>query len=189
MSYTITVNYEIQNGATSPMSLTKYVRALETNPTTIEEGGSATLDFVADGLYFMFVQAKALAAKVSGASFTCKSASPFTEGRIVLSNPTDNVVINLRAKVGVLPQEVTRPFLLQKNFPVDTRLVLTKQEMLETDDASMPETYFALCKDDGHFYLYNKMSENKPETGKFTLITDVLELGNPVVDGGEITAE
>jgi hypothetical protein len=70
MSYTITVNFETQNGAVSPMPLTKYVKALDTNPTTIEEGGSATLDFVADGLYFVFLKAKALAAKVTGASFT-----------------------------------------------------------------------------------------------------------------------
>lgn len=187
MSYTITVNFETQNGAVSPMSLTKYVKALDTNPTTIEEGGSATLDFVADGLYFVFLKAKALAAKVTGASFTWTSTDPFTSGRMVLSNPTDNIVINIRAKVNVVPQEVTRPFLLQKNFPVDTRLVLSKQEMLEMDDTGMPNTYFALCKDEGHFYLYNKNSEPNEVTGKFTPITEVVETYIDSFDAGEIT--
>jgi hypothetical protein len=70
MSYTITVNFETQNGVVSPMSLTKYVRTLDTNPVSIEEGGTATLDFVADGMYYNLLKIKALAAKVEGASFT-----------------------------------------------------------------------------------------------------------------------
>lgn len=187
MSYTITVNFEIQNGGKSPMPLTKYVYALESNPATIEEGSSATLDFAADGLYFVFLKAKALAAKVTGASFTWTSVSPFTSGQIVLSNPTDNVVINLRAKVNVIPQEVTRPFLLQKNFPVDTRLVLTKKEMREITDDYMPIMYFALCKDDSRFYLYNKNSEITEDTGKFVLLSDIVESEIDSFDGGEIT--
>jgi hypothetical protein len=68
--------------------------------------------------------------------------------------------------------------------PVDTRLVLTKKEMLEVNDLYQPEVYFALCKDDGHFYLYNKNIKGNSETGKFTVITEVIEA---TVDGGEIT--
>ena len=68
MSYNITVNYEIANNGTSPMALEKFVYALETNPTTIDEGGTATLNFVADGIYFLLQGVKALAIKVTGAT-------------------------------------------------------------------------------------------------------------------------
>ena len=186
MSYTITVNIVTQNNATSTVPVAKYVYGLDTNPTTIAEGGTATLNFVADGVYFMFLKAKALAAKVSGASFTWTSADPYTKGQLVLSNPTSDVEITLNAKVNVIPQEVARPFLIKKNFPVDTRLVLTKKEMYETVDSTMPDTYFALCKDDGHFYLYDKNNLVVEPTGKFTIISDVVELMIINIDGGEI---
>ena len=70
--------------------------------------------------------------------------------------------------------------------PVDTRLVLTKKEMKEANDNYLPDTYFALCKDEGHFYLYNKKNESNEETGKFTLITEVVETYIDKFDGGEI---
>ena len=114
MSYTITVNITTQNNTASTVPVTSYVYGLDTNPTTIEEGGTATLDFVADGVYFMFLKAKALAAKVSGATSTLwLSTDPFTTGKLVISNPTDNVVINIIVKVGAIPQEVARPFLIK----------------------------------------------------------------------------
>ena len=186
MSYNITVNYEIANNGTSPMALEKFVYALETNPTTIDEGGTATLNFVADGIYFLLQGVKALAIKVTGATaaWTCKT--PFTSGELVLSNPTADVVITIKAKVNILPQEVTKPFLIQKPFSVDTRLVLSKKEMLETLDDTMPNTYFALCKDDGHFYLYNKSNSANQETGKYRLITESVEVTIQDLDGGEI---
>ena len=183
MSYTITVNFEIQGGITSQMPLAKYVRTLDTNPVSIEEGGMATLDFVADGMYYTLLKAKALAAKVTGASFTWSCPEPYTYGKMILSNPTDNVVITLRAKVNVLPQEVTRPFLIKGQFPIDTRLILSKKEMLEIDDLAMPETYFALCKEEGHFYIYNKNNELNAETGKFKLAADSL---NDQIDLSEV---
>jgi hypothetical protein len=70
--------------------------------------------------------------------------------------------------------------------PVDTRLVLTKKEMNEANDNYLPDTYFALCKDDGHFYVYNKNSEPNSETGKFTLITELIKPQIDIFDGGEI---
>lgn len=171
MSYIITVNYELTNG-TSPMPVAKYVHALDTNPETIEEGGTATLNFVADGFYFVLQRLKAVAVKVTGATSNWSCADPYTTARLTLSNPTSDVAVTIKVKTNVVPQEVSKPFLIQKNFPIDTRLVLTKKEMIEADDLAMPETYFALCKEDGHFYLYNKKNEATIETGKFTLITD-----------------
>lgn len=192
MSYNITINYEIQNNTATPMSITKYVRASASNPTSIEADGSATLKFNADGTYFIFQKNKALAVKVTGASFTWSVNNTATEADIVLSNPTDNVIITIKAKVNVTPQEVTKPFLLQKAFPVDTRLVLSKNEMIEMHDDNMPNTYFALCKDDGHFYLYNKGVEASEETGKFRIITDMIEQPEvtiSIIRGGDAFSE
>ena len=186
MSYNITVNYEIANNGTSPMALEKFVYALETNPTTIDEGGTATLNFVADGIYFLLQGVKALAIKVTGATATWTCKTPFTSGELVLSNPTTDVSITIKAKVNILPQEITKPFLIQKAFPVDTRLVLSKKEMREISDSYLPDTYFALCKDEGHFYLYNKSNELDPITGKFRLITEAVEVTIQALDGGEI---
>jgi hypothetical protein len=62
--------------------------------------------------------------------------------------------------------------------------------MLNVNDTYQPDVYFALCKDDGHFYLYNKNNEPNSEVGKFRKITDVLNMNNfdAIIDGGEITA-
>lgn len=76
--------------------------------------------------------------------------------------------------------------MYQLEAPVDTRLILSKKEMRETNDNYFPDTYFALCKDEGHFYLYNKNSVPNEETGKFTLIADDLEPLFATIDGGEI---
>lgn len=186
MSYNITISYEIANNATSPMSLSKYVYALDTNPTTIEEGGSAILNFVADGEYFVLQKAKALAIKVTGATASWTCADPYTTATLVLTNPTSDVTILIKAKCNVIPQEIIKPFLIKNKFPVDTRLVLTKKEMREAVDTEMPETYFALCKDDGHFYLYDKRAEANEFTGKYTLITEIVEYNIKSIDGGEI---
>ena len=51
--------------------------------------------------------------------------------------------------------------------PIDTRLVLTKEEMLSIKDSVMPDRYFAVCKDDSKLYVYNKNNLEDPETGKF----------------------
>jgi hypothetical protein len=103
-----------------------------------------------------------------------------------LSNPTDNVIITIVAVVENAPQIVSKPFLYKTTAPVDTRLVLTKKEMREANDNYLPDTYFALCKDDGHFYLYNKNNEANETIGKFTLITDMFNEAFANIDGGEI---
>ena len=64
--------------------------------------------------------------------------------------------------------QVIQGFKLSTRDAVDNRLVLTKAEMLAIKDHQMPEKYFAVCKDDGCLYLYNKSREVlDPETGKF----------------------
>lgn len=65
--------------------------------------------------------------------------------------------------------QVIQGFKLSTRDAVDNRLVLTKAEMLAIRDTRMPEKYFAVCKDDGCLYLYDKSREVlDPETGKFS---------------------
>lgn len=54
-------------------------------------------------------------------------------------------------------------------LPIDDRLVLTKQQMIDINENVMPEVYFAVCSDDGNMYLFNKANEVSAETGKFAL--------------------
>lgn len=61
------------------------------------------------------------------------------------------------------------PFSPSGTFPVDGRLVLTRAEMLATDDTKMPDVYFAVCKNDGLMYVYNKNATPNAETGKYTV--------------------
>ena len=48
---------------------------------------------------------------------------------------------------------------------VDSRLTLSKTEMLAIKDSLMPTVYFAVCKDD--HAIYNKDNSVDPKTGKF----------------------
>ena len=50
---------------------------------------------------------------------------------------------------------------------VDSRLTLSKAEMLAIKDSLMPTVYLAVCKDDNSIYIYNKDNSVDPETGKF----------------------
>lgn len=52
---------------------------------------------------------------------------------------------------------------------VDSRLVLSKAEMLTVKDSLMPEIYFTICKDDNSLYIYSKTNDINLETGKFRL--------------------
>ena len=50
---------------------------------------------------------------------------------------------------------------------VDSRLTLSKTEMLTIKDSLMPAVYLAVCKADQAIYIYNKDNSVDPETGKF----------------------
>lgn len=59
-------------------------------------------------------------------------------------------------------------FMIGSREPIDNRLVLTKAEMLAMSEAIMPDVYFAVCKDDGKVYVYDKNSiTQSSETGFF----------------------
>lgn len=67
-------------------------------------------------------------------------------------------------------------FNVTNQQPIDSRLVLTKAEMLTAVDARMPQNYICICKDDGKEYIYNASNSVDPVIGKFRLIEDTLDL-------------
>ena len=62
---------------------------------------------------------------------------------------------------------------------VDSRLTLSKAEMLATKDSLMPTVYLAVCKDDNAIYIYSKDNSIDPETGKFRVYENVSGSGIP----------
>ena len=181
MSYSITIKFEV-SGETTPLLPQDYIFAAASNPTTIEAGETATLKFKADGMYFKLKARKG--ASATGATLAWNCPNPNTECEITLSNATSDVEITIVAVVATAPQIVGKPFLYQLAAPVDTRLVLSKKEMREISDNYLPNIYFALCTNDGHFYLYNKALEPNEETGKYRLISDsITYLIEPDIDG------
>lgn len=66
---------------------------------------------------------------------------------------------------------ITMPqgFKIGSTESIDTRLVVTKAEMLAVKDSTMPQVYMAVCKDDGQMYIYNKANTLDAETGKYRL--------------------
>lgn len=65
----------------------------------------------------------------------------------------------------ILPQG----FKVSSSEPIDARILLTKEEMKNINQNIMPNIYFALCKDDGKLYLYNKNNSFNDITGYFSL--------------------
>lgn len=59
------------------------------------------------------------------------------------------------------------PFQAISQFPIDTRLLMSKAEMVSISDLNMPSKYFAICADDGILYTYDKSNTIDKETGKF----------------------
>ena len=76
----------------------------------------------------------------------------------------------------ILPQG----FEITSKQPIDTRILLKKTAMLSMNDNIMPIKYFAICVDDGKFYLYDKSNEVDPETGKFRVLESDVDLSNYV---------
>ena len=183
MSYSINVSF-VLSGVETPLDPTKYIIADAANPTTIEAGETVKLKFKADGIYFIMRSRKG--ASATGATLSWSCASPYTDAEITLTNATSGVEIVITAVVKAAPQLVSKSFLYKMPIPVDTRLILSKKEMLEANEGFLPNIYFALCKDDGQFYLYNKSNESNKETGKFTLINKAVEVDIKGLDGGEI---
>lgn len=63
-------------------------------------------------------------------------------------------------------------FKVGSHSAIDARIILSKVDMLSAEeDFAMPDVYFAVCKNDGQMYVFNKDNEFDPETGKFRLVS------------------
>ena len=162
MSYSITINYK-NIGADTSFLPEDYIVAAETNPGVINEGDTVTLSLKADGVYFAFPSRSVVSATGANVSWIRSE----NEVIITVFEAISDVIIEVKVTVVTAPQLVNKPLLYQIKAPVDTRLVLTKKEMHNAKDEYLPDTYFASCIDDGHFYVYNKSNEKIPETGKY----------------------
>ena len=65
--------------------------------------------------------------------------------------------------------QLPQGFKINGRDAIDVRLILSKAEMLTINDNIMPNVYFAICKDDGKMYIYNKSNESLSDTGKYRL--------------------
>ena len=59
-------------------------------------------------------------------------------------------------------------FNITTDETVDSRILLTKEQMKNIADAKMPDKYFCICLDDSNLYIYNKDATPNEVTGKFT---------------------
>ena len=86
---------------------------------------------------------------------------------------------------------IVQGFKVMTRDAVDNRILLSKKEMRSINDNQMPEKYFAICKDDGKLYLYDKSrvvaatlaeGDTDESTGKFTMFSSGI-IGSISVDG------
>ena len=70
--------------------------------------------------------------------------------------------------------------------PIDTRIVLTKEQMLNANVDDYPDVYFALCVDDGQWYRFDyEVADPDPETGHFKKLE--LGGGTPSAEAGPVS--
>lgn len=74
--------------------------------------------------------------------------------------------------------QIVQGFKVMTRDAIDNRILLSKSDMCSINDNQMPDKYFAICKDDGMLYLYDKSREvpevadaDTESTGKFTLFS------------------
>ena len=58
-------------------------------------------------------------------------------------------------------------FKILSRDSIDERFILSKDQMLNIDEAVQPENYFCVCTDDSMLYVYNVNNPVDAETGKF----------------------
>lgn len=74
-----------------------------------------------------------------------------------------------------MPITFPNGFNITSKEAIDSRLILSKEEMRALKKAQMPDKYLTICKDDGKLYLWDSLNELDPETGRFRLSTKQIE--------------
>lgn len=67
-------------------------------------------------------------------------------------------------------------FDIASKEPVDSRLVMTKAQMLTKLKGDMPDNYLCVCSDDGKLYLWNSAFDKNPEYGRFKPYEEIIDL-------------
>ena len=88
---------------------------------------------------------------------------------------------------------IVQGFKVMTRDAVDNRILLSKSEMRNIKDSQMPDKYFAICKDDGGLYLYDKsravtLTSEEDDTGKFTQFSSCV-IESITINGEEIPIE
>ena len=62
-------------------------------------------------------------------------------------------------------------FTIGSSEPIDSRLIMSKEQMLNINPLTQPEKYFCVCSDDSLIYVYDANNAEDPTTGKFRVIS------------------
>ena len=62
-------------------------------------------------------------------------------------------------------------FTIGSSEPIDSRLVMSKEQMLNINPLTQPEKYFCVCNDDSLIYVYDANNLDDPATGKFRVVS------------------
>ena len=62
-------------------------------------------------------------------------------------------------------------FTIGSSEPIDSRLVMSKEQMLNINPLTQPEKYFCVCSDDSLIYVYDANNADDPATGKFRVVS------------------
>lgn len=178
MAFRININLQTYgtDGASIIEAPSAYFYQDKDNPTEIEESSSVILKFYTDGLFFT-IPRRSTNISVSNADKGEYKRISSTEATLSISNPTDDVVVNFLNTQNIQWLEVG-PFLPQNTTPIDPRILLSKNQMLNVSDTDQPDIYFAICKDDNKLYIYNKNNDFSEETGKFRVASGSAEVDN-----------
>ena len=60
-------------------------------------------------------------------------------------------------------------FHIGSKQPIDDRLIMTKDEMLNVNENTFPDVYMCVCSDDGAIYTFNVNNTANDTTGKFRI--------------------
>lgn len=91
--------------------------------------------------------------------------------------------------------ELPMGFTIKAKQAVDTRLVMTKEEMASILKGEMPDNYITVCSDDGKLYIYNSEFDKTEEMGRFKPYEDIIDIpaaikaGMSGTEGKEAMAE
>lgn len=180
--YSITVKFVNEAGQElAPV----YARGDSNNPTFIGKDEVKELKFYADGINYS-LPAKVRLIITGATKENWVRNADFSEGTLTISEATTDVLITV--KISTIAQALTAgPFVSPAKTPLDTRIVLRKNQMPFVNDDEQPEKYFALCFDENKFYIYDKSLAFDSTLGKFRPIEDYLNITHEyAVDGGEI---